>query len=140
MLEEIEVGKLGTLEELLGAFESMHRRYPEYEWSLAANVLQQRLGKAINKMTADDILGQVKRWKKCVLELDELLYSDAKKEFVATAQIGFGIDGDEETMRGDFEHVRGTFEENGFVCEIEKHIKAKSELGDELVSRIKKLC
>ncbi|MHC4532144.1 MAG: DUF6819 domain-containing protein, partial [Planctomycetota bacterium] len=63
----------------------------------------------------------------------------AKKEFAATAQIGFGIDGDEEAVRGDFEHVRGTFEENSFVCEIEKHIKVKSELGEELISRIKNL-
>ncbi|MHC4069185.1 MAG: DUF4954 family protein [Planctomycetota bacterium] len=139
VLEKIEGGELGTLEELLGAFESMHEGYSEYEWSWAANVLQQRLGKAIDKMTADDIIDQVKRWKSCVLELDELLYSDAKKEFAATAQIGFGIDGDEEAVRGDFEHVRGTFEENSFVCEIEKHIKVKSELGEELISRIKNL-
>ena len=75
-----------------------------------------------------------------MVELDHMLYADAKKEFAATAQIGFGIDGDVEIKHKDFEAVRGTFEENSFVTEIEKHIVEKNKLGDELINRMKKLC
>jgi len=35
--------------------------------------------------------------------------------------------------------VRGTFEENSFVSEIEKHIISKTTLCDELISRMEKL-
>jgi hypothetical protein len=74
-----------------------------------------------------------------VIELDKILYADAKKEFTDTAQTGYGIDGDEEAKHLDFAAVRGTFEENSFVSEIEKHIAEKTNLGDELISHMKKL-
>ena len=50
------------------------------------------------------------------------------------------LDGDEETKHRDFAAVRGTFEENSFVSEIEKHITSKTALGDELIGRLEKLC
>ena len=79
------------------------------------------------------------RWKEAVLELDRRLYADAQKEYAATARTGFGLDGDEQTRRLDFEAVRGSFEEDDFVAEIEKHMAAKTELGNDLVRRIERL-
>ena len=90
-------------------------------------------------MSADDIVELTNRWKQAVTELDRKLYNDAKKEFAATAQTGYGIDGLLETKHADFARVRGTFEENSFVLEIEKHIERKTALGDELISRMEKL-
>jgi hypothetical protein len=140
MLDEIETGTIGTLEQVTAAFEAMHDNYPAYEWAWATDVLQQRLGKSIDAITANDIIDLTTRWKSAVIELDHMLYADARKEFAATAQIGYGLDGDEETRRRDFEGVRGTFDKNSFVSEIEKHIVAKSALAEELISRMKKLC
>jgi hypothetical protein len=79
------------------------------------------------------------KWKEAVVELDRLLYADARKEFTATAQIGYGVDGDDEIRTGDFAAVRGTFERDGFVREIEQHIASKTRLADELISRMEKL-
>ena len=36
----------------------------------------------------------------------------------------------------DFEAVRGTFEQNNFVAEIERHIVAKTKLAEELIGRL----
>ncbi len=77
--------------------------------------------------------------EKAVVELDNMLYADAKKEFTATAQTGYGLDGSLETKHADFAQVRGTFEENSFVLEIEKHIARKTALGDELIGRMEEL-
>ncbi|MHC4572079.1 MAG: DUF4954 family protein, partial [Planctomycetota bacterium] len=139
MLGDIENGTVGTLEQATEAFRAMHDNYEVYEWTWAVNVIQQRLGKTADKITADDIIELVRKWKEAVVELDQKLYADAKKEFAATAQIGYGLDGDEETKHADFEQVRGRFEENSFVCEIEKHIISKTTLCDELISRMEKL-
>ena len=68
-----------------------------------------------------------------------MLYADAKKEFASTSQIGYGLDGGKETIQADFEQVRGTFEKNSFVSEIEEHITQKTALGDELINRMEKL-
>jgi hypothetical protein len=139
MLDDIEVGAISTLEQVADAFREMHDNYQLYEWTWAANVLQQRLGKTIEQITADDIIEMATMWKKAVVELDHKLYADAKKEFAGTAQIGYGLDGDEGTKHTDFAQVRGAFEENSFVSEIEKHITAKTELCDELISRMAKV-
>jgi len=139
MLDKIETGDISTLEQLTETFRLMHNDYPAYEWAWAENVLQQCLGKSANQITPEDIIELVTKWKTAVVELDHMLYADTRKEFAATAQIGYGLDGDEETKRSDFEAVRGTFEENSFVREIEKHITEKTELGDELIGRMEKL-
>jgi hypothetical protein len=103
------------------------------------DILQQQLGKTIDQMTANDIIQLTDRWKEAIVELDKTLHKDAGKEFAATAQIGYGLDGNEETKQADFGQVRGTFEENSLVLEIEKHIAAKTELGDKVINRMKEL-
>ena len=79
----------------------------------------------------------VEKWKESVVALDRMLYDDAKKEFALSARIGFGVDGSEYDRNLDFEQVRGEFEKNAFVQEVLDHIKRKTELGDELIERMK---
>ena len=62
---------------------------------------------------------------------------DAKKEFTLTVQTGFGVDGGDLRRQKDFENVRGAFDKNPFVVEVQKHIEAKEALGNELIERIK---
>ena len=57
----------------------------------------------------------------------------------ASGKTGFGVDGDEEQKHQDFESVRGSFENNPFVLEVLNHIKQKTELGNELIERLKGL-
>jgi hypothetical protein len=139
LLDDIESGAISTLDQLTEAFHSIHSGYTAYEWAWAANVLEQRLGKPLDQVTAQDIIGLTTKWKEAVVELDDMLYADTRKEFAAVSQIGYGIDGDKETKQRDFAGVRGTFAENSFVSEIERHISAKSKLAEELIGRMEKL-
>jgi hypothetical protein len=139
LLDDIENGAVSTLEQVVEAFRQMHTNYAAYEWAWAAEVLQRRCGKTFDTVTVDDVVEMIAGWKEAVVKLDHMLYADAKKEFAATAQIGYGLDGDKETRYGDFEEVRGTFEGNSFVTEIEEHIARKTGLGDEVIERMKKL-
>jgi len=139
LLDDIENGTINSLKELSEAFRALHDNYPVYEWAWAADTIEQLLGKKIAEITAEDIIEMTNSWKNAVVELDHRLYADARKEFAATAQIGFGLDGDEQTKRVDFQQVRGAFEENSFVSEIQKHIVDKTELGDKLISRLQKI-
>jgi hypothetical protein len=68
-----------------------------------------------------------------------LLYEDAKKEFTLVTKTGFGADGDEKIKQLDFINVRGKFESNPFVQEVQEHIQKKSALCQELVDRISHL-
>ena len=139
LLGDIESGAVGSLGDLEARFAALHENYPRYEWAWAADVLQRELNKTIEQITATDIVALTHRWKKAVLDLDQQLYEDTRKEFAVEAQTGFGLDGDDETRSSDFAAVRGTFEADSFVAEIRKHMAAKTELGNELLSRIEPL-
>lgn len=139
LLGDIENGVVGTLDQVGEAFRVMHEDYACYEWTWAAAVIQQRLGRTIDHVGSEDVIEMVKTWKSAVVELDRMLYDDAKKEFATPAQIGFGVDGDQTSRKADFEQVRGTFEDNGFVREIEGHIARKTALADELIGKIEKI-
>ncbi|MGA2172195.1 MAG: DUF4954 family protein [Sedimentisphaerales bacterium] len=139
LLDDIESGTLANLDQVVEAFTSVHENYPAYEWAWAANVLQQRLGKTIDAITPDDIIEMTNRWKSAVVDLDNMLAADAKKEFASTVQIGYGPDGPPRQQTEDFARVRGTFESNDFVKDIIQHIEEKTRLGDELIRKMKKI-
>ncbi len=139
LLKDVESGTVASLEDLEAGFSALHESYTQYEWAWAADILQRQLNKKIEEMTVADLSEATTRWKNAVVELDNLVYEDTRKEFDASAQIGFGVDGDEETRRGDFAAVRGTFEADGFVADIRKHIATKTRLADELLQRLESL-
>jgi hypothetical protein len=139
ILDDIESGTLANLDEVAKAFVSAHENYPAYEWAWAANILQQRLGKTIDAIEPKDVIEMTERWKTAVVELDNMLSRDTRKEFAATAQTGYGIDGGPADRAADFAAVRGTFEDNSVVKEINKHIEDKTKLGDELIRRMQKI-
>ncbi len=139
ILDDIESGTLSTLDQITAAFTQAHESYTQYEWAWAANVLQQRLGKTIDAMSPADIIDMTNKWKSAVIELDNVLQADTKKEFTATAQTGFGIDGNIADRAADFAGVRGTFETNSVVKEIRQHIETKTQLADELIRRVQKI-
>jgi hypothetical protein len=118
-------------------FENIHNRYYDMEWTWVYDILPLETGKPNEKLTVSDIVEIVEKWKKSVVDLDRMLYDDAHKEFALSSMTGFGIDGDEEVKKRDFEQVRGDFEKNSVVLAILDHIKIKTELGDELISRLK---
>jgi hypothetical protein len=139
LLKDIESGRINSLEAIAQTFGKMHQNYYTYEWTWAIDQIQKRFGKNTNDFTATDVIHIVEQWEKSVIELDQLLYEDAKKEFSLNARTGFGIDGGENARNLDFECVRGEFEQNAFVKEILEHICLKSALGDELIKRMKEV-
>lgn len=137
LLNSIEQNTL-TLDEIQKSFNDIHKEYYNYEWTWAKEKLEERWGKSIDEVTYEDIISMVEIWKESVVKLDKLIYDDAKKEFNLNSRTGFGVDGDEARKAQDFESVRGSFENNPFVLEVLNHIKKKTDLGNELIERLKK--
>lgn len=137
LLNSIEQNTL-TLDEIQKSFNDIHKEYYNYEWTWAKEKLEERWGKSIDEVTYEDIISMVEIWKESVVKLDKLIYDDAKKEFNLNSKTGFGVDGDEARKDQDFESVRGSFENNPFVLEVLNHIKKKTDLGNELINRLKK--
>ncbi|MCQ2336683.1 MAG: DUF4954 family protein [Paludibacteraceae bacterium] len=136
LLDDIEQGVLNNVHDINERFRGIHSQYYEYEWTWALEKLEQKFGKPYNEFTVEDIITQVKTWSSNVVELDQMLYEDAKKEFNLIARTGFGVDGNDDTKQRDFANVRGSFEDNPFVTAVLEHIKKKTALGEELIARV----
>ncbi len=137
LLSSIEKREMNNADAINRSFESIHKRYYELEWVWVYDRLPEETGKPNEELTAADIIEIVERWKKSVVDLDRMLYEDARKEFALSSMTGFGIDGDDEVKKRDFEQVRGDFEKNSVVLAILDHIRDKTALGDELIRRLK---
>jgi phosphoribosylformylglycinamidine synthase len=75
-------------------------------------------------------------WQEAVVNLDKMVYNDARKEFDLNSQTGFGADGDRQQAQADFEEVRGSFESNSFVKAVLEHIERKSALGERVLEQL----
>ncbi|MDD6209017.1 MAG: DUF4954 family protein [Bacteroidales bacterium] len=139
LLKKIEEGEISTLEEIEETFRRLQRDYYSMEWVWALNQIEGRYGVSRDTMTTDDVIRIVSRWKEAVVTMDNLLYSDAKKEFSLISKIGFGVDGSDHDKMRDFECVRGDFEKNPFVQSVKEHILVKSALGDAIISKVRNI-
>jgi hypothetical protein len=139
LLDDIESDKINTIEGVSEAFRKMHGSYYKWEWTWACERIEEEAGKSVKDFTAADVVSLVEKWKKSVVDLDKMLYEDARKEFTLSSMTGFGIDGGEEIKKLDFEQVRGDFNSNSVVAAIQDHIKQKSALGNELIERMNRI-
>lgn len=138
-LSMVEKGKYQTPDKVQQELEKIHANYYEYEWNWASSLLQKYFNVELKSITTNDVISIINQWKKSVVELDNLLYIDAKKEFSLSTQVGFGVDGNLDERTKDFASVRGEFKSNTTVMEILNHIEKKSTLGDKAIKELQKI-
>lgn len=135
LLDEIESGSL-SLDAIQARLEEMHANYYSYEWTWALEKLEQVWGCKVEEVTLDQLCVTITQWQEAVVNLDRMVYNDARKEFDLNSQTGFGVDGDREQAEADFEEVRGSFESNSFVKAVLEHIERKSALGNRMLEKL----
>ena len=135
LLNDIEAGAL-TLADIQARLETMHANYYSYEWSWALEQLEQVWGCSVEEVSLAQLKKTVEEWKEAVVNLDKMVYNDARKEFDLNSQTGFGVDGDRHQAQADFEEVRGSFESNSFVKAVLEHIEKKSNLGNKVLEKL----
>ncbi len=139
LLNAIEDGSVGTLEEVNAAFKEMNDNYYSWEWTWAYDRIEEYFGIRPDRVTASEVIDIVRKWQDAVISLDRMVYEDARKEFNLASQTGFGADGDRSRKEKDFESVRGDFEHNSFVEATLRHIEVKKALGDSVIERMEKI-
>ena len=135
LLDEIEKGGL-TLEDIQARLVQMHANYYSYEWTWALEKLEQVWGCSVDEVSKEQICTTIRQWQEAVVNLDRMVYNDARKEFDLNSQTGFGVDGDRKQAEADFEEVRGSFESNSFVKAVLEHIERKTALGEKMLKKL----
>ncbi len=136
LLELIEKEEISQLTDIELFFKELHANYYEFEWTWTADFIKSYLHKNVDDFSVDELIGIIDEWCESVVQIDRMLYDDAKKEFRMESMTGFGIDGDQKIKEMDFEQVRGKFEDNDFVKEILNHIDRKTDLGKRVVDQL----
>ncbi len=140
LLDDVEAGRVDSTEGLNARLSDLHINYYKYEWTWAYQTMLDYYGLTDGSITLADLRHIVGQWRSSVVELDRMLYADARKEFSLSAHTGFGFDGTSpHTAERDFEQVRGDFDSNPFVTATLEHIERKSALGDKIMSLLEGL-
>lgn len=139
LFDGIEDGSISTLQQVSDGFKAMHENYSAYEIAWMTQRLEAVLSKSINEFTVEDIILILDQWLEAVESLDKLRCGDARKEFSATAMVGFGIDGDVNDRKKDFIEVRGEEDSNDFIKQVKARLKLKQETVAELKEKLSAL-
>ena len=115
VLKSIQEGRLADVNAINACFSDIHSHYYDYEWKWAYKVIEDYYGVDLESISADMLCDLVFRWKSSVISLDNMVYEDARKDFVLSSQ------------------PQSAFESNQFVLSIRDHIHAKSALGDHIL-------
>ncbi|MDO5442128.1 MAG: DUF4954 family protein [Bacteroidia bacterium] len=135
ILDGIEDGSLVDVSSINDRFNALHRDYYSNEWTWAHDVIESYYGVDLETVGIETLMALVTRWREAVVNLDNLVYDDARKEFSLSAMTSFGADGDEKQKNLDFFQVRGaSFENDPFVKSVADHIVAKSSLAKEVLA------
>lgn len=136
IIADIEAGKLDNCNDLLCRFRQLHASYYDMEWTWAYQLMIDYFEVDPDKLTVNEIIDIVKQWEDAVVELDKLVYEDARKEFSLASRTGFGVDGSDNEREQDFEQVRGNFYSNSFVEATVEHMKKKQALSQRMVEQL----
>ena len=134
LLDDIESGAVCDVHGIDSRFREMHGNYYSYEWTWAYDVIESWYGVDLETVSTDTLMKLVHRWRDAVVDLDNLVYEDARKEFSLSAMTSFGADGDEKQRNLDFFQVRGaSFENDPFVKSVAEHIVTKGQLAKDIL-------
>lgn len=140
LLDAIESGSLTDVQSMNKCFADLHSEYYDYEWNWAYKAIEEYYEISMTEVKVEKLIELICRWRSSVVELDNLIYEDARKEFSLSMMASFGADGDEKQRYKDFEQVRGAlFDADPFVNSVREHIRVKTELADTVLSRLYKL-
>lgn len=139
LIEKIESGILNKFDDLQTIYKKWHQNYYSWVWNWSVKVFREEMGVDLKTISKDELLDFINKWEKAVVSLDEMMLTDARKEFTLKAQTGFGMDGEDDVRHTDFEQVRGAFEKHPAVRDIFDHIEKKQQLATQIREKINRI-
>jgi len=138
LLEDIENGSIKDLGSIENKFRKINDKLPEYEQAWIIKLIENNLLIKQEEFSKDIFYNMITEWKKVYDHYTDLVLIDAKKEFNSASQIGYGLNSGESDKLDDFTAVRGTFENNIFVKQINSEYKRLITLADKVLADLEK--
>ncbi len=136
LVHQIEEKKLTSIKEINASFANMHHNYHTFSWRWTYDKVEEFYQVSLSTITKEQLTRIIKQWADAEVQVKQMVFEDAKKEFSSVSMTGFGADGQEIEKRLDFEQVRGQFESNNFVLSIKEQIKEVQATSAQLIEKI----
>ena len=127
LLEDVAAGTFQTPEALRKKLSEIYDSYEEYAWASCAHLIEQQHNVPVEKWDAELLVRVIDEWKNQKIKFNNMINSDAKKEFDSNSRISYGVFGHNEE---DFQTVRGETDENKFVKSLKQdneEVEAEAE-------------
>jgi len=128
LVKDIEVGEL-DLAAFYHRLDDIQSSYAEDEWAWVKWAYQQLAGVDLSIAEPAQLHEVADTLLACRQEFLEAVLADAVKEFDRHSAIGFGTDGPDTALDADFQAVRGNYDSNKFVKQMQAEI---SQLGQRV--------
>jgi len=136
--DTIEAGNVDSADALNNALQSIHQAYDKDAWLWVLKAFQQVFGVDLTNASKDDLLNLADKFAKIKGKFYKLVLADAEKEFAELSRSGFGQDAaSHDDALLDFEQVRGRYEKNKFVNEMQAKLQELAQRVDALKNVLK---
>ncbi|MBE0535453.1 MAG: DUF4954 family protein [Phycisphaerae bacterium] len=139
LLADVESGAVASLEQVDERINAMYERFEDHQWTWVVEALAAKVQKPVTQFEPADVACIIADWIAAVEALDRMRLSDAQKEYGPASRISFGIDGGDAERDADFHAIRGTPEDNGFICEMKERLESKKRTAADLITRLESL-
>jgi len=135
-IETVNKGTYKDLEDLGKGMDGFCDTCYEFEWYYFIHLLRER-EKLTGEENSREVLTRIiEDWKESKKRLNQLILTDSKKEFDQNSRISFGLDGDTDTRDKEFDSIRGVWEENSFVKQLQQEIEETEKKAEEILAAI----
>jgi hypothetical protein len=124
LCQAVVSGEINTIDQLQESLTKVRTAYDEDVWLWVQRQAKDSLGLDLAEMRAEQAKDCVSRYCEQQQKFLRLVLLDAEREYDEASRVGFGLDGDPASADADFTAVRGKFEENSFVKQLNEEIKS----------------
>ncbi len=118
----IESGHLTPIDAFSAELDRIAAAYDKDEWAWVRRSYQRVFDRDLDQVTDDDLVAVADALLDVRGKFLKHILGDAQKEFDALARTGFGQDGVGDDADADFAQVRGTYESNNFVEQMQDEL------------------
>jgi len=136
--EAIENGRISTIEAFDAELDRIENTREMDEWIWVKHTYKDYFGCDIEEALKNDIINAAESFMKAKVRFLKLVIADAEKEFGELSRTAFGQDGDDDIEK-DFLKIRGRFEENEFVKQMQDDVEILQSRVKDFIGRIKNM-
>lgn len=124
LIAAIVAGKIASLDAFEAAVDAAHDAYEEDEWAWVRHTFETRMGRSVDDLSPEDLAEMRAAQTAAASSALKKILADASNEFSEAARYGYGDDDGSDAVSADFGIVRGSFEENSFVKQVQEQLRS----------------